>query len=291
MKSEAHKDNWDTVLIAGKDFYKVNYSELIRYKDLLFLFVKRDFISLYKQTILGPLWVIIQPILTTITFTIIFGKIAQIATGENTPQILFYMIGITTWNYFSDCLTKTSETFTTNQHLFGKVYFPRLIVPFSIVITNLIKFGVQFALFLLLYFYYLNFTDFNIIPNLHILLFPVLLFTMAILSLGIGLIISSMTTKYRDLKFLIQFGVQLAMYATPIVYPLNGDGISEKYRFILQLNPMTNIIETFKYAFFGTTEGIFSWIWLTYSILVSFLFLFLGSKIFTRIEKTFIDTI
>ena len=285
------EENWDLVIEANHREASFNLSELKRYKDLILMFVKRDFISLYKQTILGPLWVIIQPVLTTITFTIVFGKIAQIDTGENVPSVLFYMIGITAWNYFSDCVTKTSDTFTTNQNIFGKVYFPRLVVPISIVISNLIKFAVQLLLFLLIYFYFIIIKPVNFYPSIILLMTPVLVLTMASLSLGIGAIISSLTTKYRDLKFLIQFGIQLAMYATPIVYPLNSPGISEKYKFILQLNPMTNIIEGFKVAFFGSSEGVFSWVWMLYSIVISVIILFIGSRIFNKMEKSFVDTI
>jgi lipopolysaccharide transport system permease protein len=284
-------DNWDLVIDTKNSNTTFNLKELIRYKDLILMFVKRDFISLYKQTILGPLWVIIQPVLTTITFTIVFGKIAQIDTGENVPSVLFYMLGVTTWAYFADCVTKTSDTFTTNQNIFGKVYFPRIVVPLSIVISNLIKFGVQFGLFLILYFYFYFFKEPSFQPSTLIFLTPVLLLAMAILSLGVGIIISSLTTKYRDLKFLIQFGIQLAMYATPIVYPLNSPSINDNYRFILQLNPMTNIIEGFKAAFFGYSEGVFSWFWISYSIIISITIMFIGSKIFNKIEKSFVDTI
>lgn len=292
MSNNLEKSNsWNIEINAESKSSSIDLKELAKFKDLIFLFVKRDFISQYKQTILGPLWVIIQPILTTITFTVIFGKIAQISTGEAVPQLLFYMIGVTTWGYFSECVVKTSETFVTNQNIFSKVYFPRLVMPLSIIITNLIRFGVQFILFLLFYFYYLTFTDFSFGPTYLIFLFPFLIIIMAILSLGTGLIISSLTTKYRDLRFLIQFGIQLAMYATPIVYPLNGEGISEKYRFLLQLNPMTNIIEAFKVGFFGLNEGIFSWGWLSYSLLFALIVLFFGSRLFTRIEKSFVDTI
>jgi len=291
VEQNTSKESWDLVIDSKNANTTFNLNELIRYKDLIFMFVKRDFISLYKQTILGPLWVIIQPILTTITFTIVFGKIAQIDTGKNVPSVLFYMLGVTTWAYFADCVTKTSDTFTTNQNIFGKVYFPRIVVPLSIIISNLIKFGVQFGLFLILYFYFYYFTDAAFKPTPLLLLTPILVLIMAMLSLGIGIIISSLTTKYRDLKFLIQFGIQLAMYATPIVYPLNSSGISEKYRFILQLNPMTNIIEAFKTAFFGYSEGVFSWFWVGYSLIFSIIIIIIGSKVFNRIEKSFVDTI
>ncbi len=284
-------NNWTTVVDAKKKNSNIALSEIIRFKDLILLFVKRDFISIYKQTILGPLWIIIQPLLTTITFTIVFGQIAKIETGQNVPQILFYMLGITTWTYFADCVVKTSETFTANQNIFGKVYFPRIIVPLSVIITNLIKFGVQFVLFLAFYFYFFTYSEFNYGVSKLLILFPLLILNLALLGLGTGLIISSLTTKYRDLKFLIQFGIQLMMYATPIVYPLNGDGISDKARFILQLNPMTNIIEAFKVAFFGAGEGVFSWYALSYSTIFAIVTFFIGIRIFGRMEKSFIDTV
>lgn len=283
--------NWTTVIDASKKSPHMALSEILRFKDLIFLFVKRDFISIYKQTILGPLWIIIQPLLTTLTFTIVFGKIAHIETGQNVPQILFYMLGITTWTYFSDCVLQTSETFIKNQNIFGKVYFPRIIVPLSVVITNLIKLGVQFGLFIAFYLYFFPYSEYNYGITWVIFLLPVLILNLALLGLGIGLIISSLTTKYRDLKFLIQFGIQLMMYATPIVYPLNGEGISDKYRFILQLNPMTNIIEAFKVAFFGHNEGIFSWQTIAYSTIFAIVIFILGMRIFSKMEKSFIDTV
>jgi lipopolysaccharide transport system permease protein len=286
-----NKDDWDLVIDSKPKKTSGYFRELIRYKDLILMFVKRDFISLYKQTILGPLWVIIQPILTTITFTIVFGNIAKIDTGAGVPPILFYLIGVTTWTYFSDCVTKTSETFISNQNIFGKVYFPRLVVPLSLVITNLIKFGIQIALFLVIYIFYMLFPvdgqDFNL--NTLLFITPILVLTMATLGLGTGLIITSLTTKYRDLRFLIQFGIQLVMYATPVVYPLNN--LSEKYQFILHLNPMTNIIESFKCGFFGPDYGVFDIFWLAYSIIAAILIFALGIRLFNRVEKTFMDTI
>ncbi len=286
-----HKSNtdWDLIIESKSSKSSFSLNELIKYKDLIFMFVKRDFVSLYKQTILGPLWVIIQPILTTITFTVVFGKIAKIDIGEGLPPVLFYLLGITTWTYFSDCITKTSETFTANQNIFGKVYFPRLTTPLSVVITNLIKLAIQFVLFLGIYFYFILFTDVSIQISWQLALIPILIILMAFLGLGIGLIISSLTTKYRDLKFLITFGVQLAMYATPVVYPLKN--VSEDYRWILQLNPMTNIIEAFKIGFFGTGNGVFSLYYLGYSALITIIIFFFGLHLFSKIEKTFMDTI
>ena len=269
-----------------RQFFDVNLKEIWDYKDLLFLFVKRDFISIYKQTILGPLWFFIQPILTTIIFTIVFGKIAGIST-DGIPQILFYLAGITCWNYFSECLNKTSNTFIENQNIFGKVYFPRIIIPISIVASSLIKFKIQFLLFLLVFFYYLFSENTHINPNLYIFLFPILLLTTSLLSLGVGLIITSLTTKYRDFRFLIQFGVQLWMYATPIIYPLST--LDGKLKTMAILNPMTSIIETFKFGFLG--QGTFNWYYLLYTFIITFLLLFLGIIIFNKTEQNFMDTV
>lgn len=288
--NDQNQVEWDLIIKSKEEQTAFNFAELLRYKDLLVLFVKRDFISLYKQTILGPIWVVIQPILTTITFYIVFTKIAEIGT-TGLPAILFYMLGVTVWTYFSDCVIKTSDTFIVNQNIFGKVYFPRIVVPLSLIITNLIKFGIQFVIFLLLYLVYFFFIEED--PAWSIssygLLFPVLIIIMAALGLGIGLIISSLTTKYRDLRFLIQFGIQLAMYATPIVWPLSI--LDESVQWKLMINPMTSIVETFKVAFFGADFGVFNWGGLGYSFLFAIAVLFLGLKLFTRVEKSFMDTI
>jgi lipopolysaccharide transport system permease protein len=281
-------DKWDLIIEPKRKSGRLDFKELMRYRDLITLFVKRDFISLYKQTILGPIWIILQPVLTTITFAIVFGNIARIETGA--PSLIFYMIGVTAWTYFADCVLKTSETFISNQNLFGKVYFPRLVIPLSIVASSLIKFGFQFLLFLIMYLYYLIFVpDSGLVISWQLILVPLTILIMAIFGMGIGLMISSLTTKYRDLRFLIQFGIQLAMFATPIVYPLNK--VSESYQWILQLNPMTPIIETLKVGFFGPDFGVFNWGYLVISIATSCLFLFLGLRLFNRIEKSFMDTI
>ena len=278
----------EEVISPQKNLFDVKLKEILKYKDLLFLFVRRDFVSVYKQTVLGPLWFVIQPIFTTLVFTVIFGQLASIPT-DGLPQVLFYMCGITCWNYFAECVTKTSNTFVTNSAIFGKVYFPRLILPISIIITNLLKFGIQFLLFIAILIYYL-YNSSNIEPNLYILLLPLLLFIMAALGLGLGIIISSLTTKYRDFQFLISFGIQLFMYATPIVYPLSL--AKEKlgtYSWIATANPMTSIIETMKFAFLG--EGFFSWYNLAYSLIFSLVLLFFGVIVFNRVEKTFMDTV
>jgi len=280
------EENWTLVIDkkSNKSILQILKS-IFNYKDLLFLFVKRDFIAQYKQTLLGPLWFFIQPVLTTITFSVIFGNLAKIST-DGIPNILFYMTGITFWNYFADCVNKTSNTFTLNQGLFGKVYFPRLIVPISIILTNLLKFCIQFFLLIIFWIYYFSISDSISIQNT-ILFFPLLIFSMALLGLGVGMVISSLTTKYRDLSFLVTFGVQLFMYASPIVYPLSIVPI--KYKWIILLNPMTSIIETFKHGFIGA--GVFEPFWLIYSFVISVLLFFIGVKIFNKVEKSFIDTV
>lgn len=276
---------WSLIISPASGWFNINLKELWNYKDLIFLFVWRDFVSLYKQTILGPLWFFIQPVLTTLTFTVIFGNIAQLST-DGLPPVLFYLAGITCWNYFADCLTKTSNTFTANAGIFGKVYFPRLVLPLSIVISNLVKFGLQFLIFLVIYFYFI-FSGQGIYANSAILIFPVLIIMMAGLGLGMGIVISSLTTKYRDLQQLIAFGVQLLMYASPIVYPLTS--VPGKYKWVLLLNPMTSIIEAFKYSFLGA--GIFSPVGLIYSFLFMCGILLAGIVIFSKVEKSFMDTV
>jgi len=278
-------EHFDNIIQPRKNLLDLRLKELIRYYDLLVLFVKRDIVVTYKQTILGPLWFFIQPILTTLVFTVVFGNIAGIST-DGIPQPLFYMSGIVIWNFFADCFMKTSNTFVTNAGLFGKVYFPRIIQPLSVVISNGLKFLIQFGLFLILYAYYLI-KGVPVTPNGYILLFPFLLVLMALLGLGFGLIFSSLTTKYRDLTFLIQFGVQLLMYATPIIYPLSE--IPEKYRFLIWGNPVSHIIETFKYSFLG--QGMFTLAGLLYSTLFTLVILFIGIIIFNKTEKTFMDTV
>jgi len=255
------------------------------YRDLLLLLVRRDFVSFYKQTILGPLWFFIQPLFTTIIYTFIFGNLAGIST-QGIPKPLFYMAGITAWNYFSECLTKTSTVFKDNAGVFGKVYFPRLIMPLSIVISNLIRFAVQMLLFLLMMAYF-GFKGGAFHITSYVLLFPVLVILMALFGLGFGMIISALTTKYRDLVFLVSFGVQLLMYATTVVYPLSA--APEKYRWMIALNPMTPIIETFRLGFLG--EGYFSWSHLGYSAAVTLIIVICGVIIFNKTERNFIDTV
>ena len=238
---------WDMIIQPKRNLLDLRLGELWRYHDLVLLFVRRDFVAVYKQTILGPLWFLIQPLLTTITFTVIFGNIAKLPT-DGLPQFLFYMSGTVIWTYFADCMTNTSNTFVNNANLFGKVYFPRLAVPVAMLISSLITFGIQFALFLVFVgFFALRGTVLH--PNWWILFSPVLIMMMAGLGLGFGIIISSLTTKYRDLRFLVQFGVQLLMYATPVIYPASS--IPARYQMLIQANPMTSIVEAFRYAFLG----------------------------------------
>ncbi len=278
-------ESWSLVIKPKTGLLEINFKELWRYRDLVLLFVRRDFVALYKQTILGPLWFIIQPLLTTITFTIIFNKVANISTN-GIPPMVFYMSGLLMWNYFSTCLTKTSNTFITNANIFGKVYFPRLVVPISDTITNFISFGIQFGLFIVVLIVH-YFLGYRFEPNLHLLLFPVLLLILAGLGLGFGIIFSSLTTKYRDLTFLISFGVQLAMYATPVIYPLSN--IPQQYKSILWFNPMAPVIETFRFGLFGS--GLFDWLHLGYAFVFMLITLFIGIILFNKVEKNFMDVI
>jgi lipopolysaccharide transport system permease protein len=279
------EQDWTLVIRPKTRWFDLHLADLWRYRDLVMLFVRRDFVSFYKQTVLGPLWFIIQPLLTTLTFTLIFGNIAKLST-DGLPKILFYLSGITAWNYFSDCLMKTSETFNANSGLFGKVYFPRLAVPVSIVISNLIKFGIQLGLFLGFYFYFLG-NGAAIRPTRALLLLPLLVLLMAALGLGSGILVSSLTTRYRDLRFLVQFGTQLLMYGTPVIFPLSQ--LPHQYRWIMLANPMTPVIETFRYAFLGT--GTFSWRLLGISAVATSLILAVGVLLFNKVEKTFTDTV
>lgn len=272
-------------ILPNRSLFSVDLKELMRYSDLLMMFVRRDFVATYKQTILGPIWFFIQPIVSSLVFFIVFNQFGKIPT-DGIPPYLFYLAGLTAWNYFSTCLTSTSNVFVGNAGIFGKVYFPRLITPLSIVISNLIKFGIQFLLFLGFYvFYLLNGATFS--PNIYLLTLPGLILLMAGLGLGFGLAISALTTKYRDLTFLLSFGIQLLMYATPVIYPLSQ--IPVKYQFYMKLNPMTGIIETFKTAFFGTSSV--DWFMLGYSFTFMVIMLFVGVLVFNKTEKNFMDTV
>jgi lipopolysaccharide transport system permease protein len=285
MKHEEALKEWDLVIEPQSSLLQLNLKDVWRYRDLLWLLVKRDFVSFYKQTILGPLWFFIQPLFTTIIFTFIFGNLAGLST-DGLPQPLFYMAGITAWNYFADCLTKTSTVFRDNANIFGKVYFPRLIMPLSIVVSNLVRFGVQMLLFFMMIGYY-AYTGANFHLTTAVLLFPILVLLMALLGLGLGLIITALTTKYRDLAFLITFGVQLMMYATTVIYPLSAAPAA--YKWVIELNPMTGIIEAFRYGFLG--EGSLTFQTLGYSIAFTLIALVLGVIIFNKTEKTFVDTV
>ncbi len=283
--SDTNKEHWDIEIEPTTSLFKLNLKDVWRYRDLLWLLVKRDFVSFYKQTILGPLWFFLQPLFTTIIFTFIFSNLAKIST-DGLPQPLFYMAGITAWNYFADCLTKTSTVFKDNASIFGKVYFPRLIMPFSIVVSNLVKFGVQMILFFILLGYY-SLTSENVHLNVYALFFPLLVLEMALLGLGVGMIISALTTKYRDLAFLITFGVQLLMYTTTVAYPLSA--APDQLYTAIAYNPMTPIIETFRYGFLG--QGTFSYLSLFFSFVFTLLVAFSGIIIFNKVERGFVDTV
>ena len=286
------EDNWTTVIKPRNGLFEVNLKEIWDYRDLLTLFVKRTITVQYKQTILGPLWWIIQPALTVIMYMVVFGGIAGIPT-DGIPQSLFYLGGVCMWQYFSECLTKTSNTFVDNAGIFGKVYFPRLVMPLSVVISNLVRFGIQLGLFVIVYIYYVI-VGRAPCPNEYLLLLPLLLVIIAGLSLGFGIIISSLTTKYRDLQVLFSFVVQLWMYATPIVYPLSQVAgkqvLGMDLTTIMCLNPVTPIIETFKYGALGAGQFI-GWGWLAYSFGIMVLFLALGTLIFNKVQKSFMDTV
>ncbi|HIC8756708.1 TPA: ABC transporter permease [Elizabethkingia anophelis] len=282
---ENNKENkWTEIIEPQSSLLSLNLKEVWRYRDLLLLLVKRDFVTYFKQTILGPIWFFVNPILTTLIYTLVFGNIAGISTN-GAPKIAFYLSGVVMWNYFSTSLTQTSTVFTVNAPIFGKVYFPRLIMPLSIVVSNLMQFGIQFLLFLIIVVYY-TFQG-QLHPNIFVLLTPVLIILMAAFALGVGMIFSSMTTKYKDMAMLLTFGVQLFMYATPIVYPLST--INDKYKYLIELNPLTAIIENFRYAFLGS--GSLNIEALGYSCIMIGILLAIGTIIFNRIQKGFMDTI
>lgn len=278
------EQTWTTVIRPKNKLFDLKLKELWQYRDLIVMFVKRDFKTMYKQTILGPLWIIINPILTTLMQVLVFGNIADIST-DGMPQFLFYMAGNTVWLYFSSCLTKTSTTFTANAAVFGKVYFPRLVTPISIVISGLISFGVQFAIFLVTDIYYT--VNGMIHPGLLVLITPLLVIELALLGMGCGIIISALTTKYRDLAVLVTFGVQLWMYGSAIIFPVSS--LPEKWAHLLMLNPVVPIVEAFRYAYTG--HGTFSVKYLGISAIVTLVILFVGIVIFNKVEKTFMDTV
>ncbi|WP_242919081.1 ABC transporter permease [Pontibacter liquoris] len=282
----SEEENWDLVIEPRAHLFDLKLKEVWNYRDLLVLFVKRDFKAQYKQTILGPLWHFIQPIFTTVVFLVVFSNIANIPT-DGIPPILFYLSGITIWNYFASCLTATSNTFVANAGIFGKVYFPRLIIPLATVLSNLVKFGIQFLLLLGLLFYYtLQGYTFHIGGGLLIL--PLLLVLLAGLGLGLGIIISSLTTKYRDFTVLIGFAVQLLMYATPVVYPLSFLA-NKSYRWFINWNPLTPLVEAFRFALFG--QGTFTASAILYSFAFMLVILLIGLLTFSKVERTFMDTV
>lgn len=279
-------EDWDKIIEPRRSLFDLRLGELWKYRDLVMLFVRRDFVAVYKQTILGPIWYLIQPLLTTIIFTFIFGNIANLPT-DGLPQFLFYMSGTVVWSYFADSLNKTSNTFVQNAGLFGKVYFPRLAVPVSILISNLIAFAIQFLFFIMFIFYFVA-QGSDVTPKWNwMAFFPLLVLMMAGLGLGLGLIISSLTTKYRDLRFLVTFGVSLLMYTTPVIYPVSA--VPARFQWIILANPMTPIVETFRYAFLGA--GTVDVGHLLYSLGFMVVAVILGSVIFNRVEQTFMDTV
>lgn len=280
--------DWLYTISSKRKLIDFNFAEIWRYRDLLVLFVKRDVVTVYKQTVLGPLWYLIQPLFTALTFTLIFNKVANIETGT-VPPFLFNLAGISIWNYFNTCLTSTSDTFKSNAAIFGKVYFPRIIVPLSIIISNLMKFGIQLLIFIAFYIYY-YFSGAAIHINSSIVFFPFIVMLMGLLGLGIGMIISSLVTKYRDLKFLVGFGVQLLMYVSAVMYPLALMREKlPKIAWVVEYNPLAYIIETARYMLLGT--GTFRWFGVLYTVAVTLVVLFFGIIIFNRTEKTFIDTV
>ena len=281
------EQGWTTEICPKDNLLSVDFKEIWRYRDLMMLFVKRNIITQYKQTILGPLWYVIQPLMTTIMYMVVFGGIAKIST-DGLPQPLFYLAGISFWQYFSDCLTKTSNTFVNNASIFGKVYFPRLVTPLSDVISNLVRFGIQFGLFLVVYAYYALFTDVQIHTNWYALMFPILVLMLAGLALGFGILFSSMTTKYRDLQLLLGFFVSLWMYATPVIYPLSTIN-NETLRLVMQLNPLTGIVEFFKYGMLGV--GNHEWWMLGYSFGFMVVLLAIGIVVFNKVQISFMDTV
>jgi len=284
MQQEEH---WDLVIKPQNKWYQIDLAAIWKYRDLLMLLVRRDFVSVYKQTILGPLWFFIQPIITSLTFTFIFGDLAKIST-DGMPAILFYMAGITLWTYFADCLNKTSTTFVTNAGVFGKVYFPRLIMPLSVLVSNLIKLGIQVLIFVTIWIYFLGSSD-KIHPQWEFMwMLPVLIFMMAGLGLGFGILISSLTTKYRDLAFLVGFGVQLLMYGSSVIIPVSSI-TNPKIKMWMLLNPLTSIIEAFKYIFLGS--GYYSPMWLAYGFGFMLFIVAVSVLIFNKVEKSFMDTV
>jgi lipopolysaccharide transport system permease protein len=284
-KTEGTSSHWTEIIRPESKLLQLRFKELWKYKDLVMMFVRRDFVANYKQTVLGPIWIFLQPLLTTLTYMLIFGRIAGFSTN-GVPMLAFYLSGVTIWNYFSETLNKTATVFKDNAQMFGKVYFPRLTMPVSIVISNLIRFLIQFGLFIIIWAYYLI-KGSPITPNLYIILVPVIVLMMGMLALGFGMIISALTTKYRDLIYLLTFGIQLLMFATPVIYSL--ETVPPRFRWLILANPMSSIVETFRYAFLGT--GMFNWNYLIYSFITSLVIIFIGTIVFNKVERSFTDTV
>jgi lipopolysaccharide transport system permease protein len=279
------KQVWTEEIKSESSLLSINFVEIWHYRDLLLMLLKRDFITFYKQTILGPLWFFVQPVLTSLIYVVLFGQVAKLST-DDLPQIAFYLSGITIWNYFADVLMKTSSVFQSNASIFGKVYFPRLIMPLSIVFSGLLKFTIQFGLFIVVVLYYTYIKE-SIHPNLWVLMTPFLILLMAAFALGLGMIFSSLTTKYKDLNFLLAFGTQLYMYATPVVYPISA--MPDQYKWIVQANPLTGIFECFRYGYLGS--GHFEPSSLIFSTIFIVILLMIGVVIFNKVEKSFMDTV
>ena len=278
-------DNWDLIITPNRGYFEFHFNEIWNFRDLLLIFIRRDIITQYKQTILGPLWIVIPPILTTLVFTIFFGKIAGIST-DGIPNVLFYMAGIINWNFFSTALTSTSNTLAGNVGIFGKAYFPRIIVPLSTIASSFLRYFIQFGIFLFILTYFSFFKSANFAIQYQLLwVLPMLIFIMAIMGLGFGLLFSASTAKYKDLRFLIGFGVRLMMYASTVIFPLSI--IPEKYKWIILGNPMSSIIESFRYVFFGM--GVLDFKYLGYSFLIALSIFFLGYILFNKVEQKFID--
>lgn len=283
-------EKFTTVIQPKTGWFDLHLKEILQYRDLIFLFVKRNFVAQYKQTVLGPLWAIIQPLLTTVVFTLVFGNIAGLA-ADGVPSFIFYLSGTILWTYFNQCLTQTANTFVANSNTMGKVYFPRLVMPISTVMSNLISLAIQF-MFMIIFLVFYTVTDQGCHPNLYILMTPLIILQLALLSLGCGIIISALTTKYRDLAMLVGFGAQLWMYASPIAYDMNRMAVfapGGKYHTLIMLNPITPIVNLFRYAYLGLGE--MEWLFYGISWVITLIVLFIGIMLFSKVEKTFMDTV
>lgn len=287
MKQEVEStpNTWDIVIQPTRSIFDFGLREIWAYRDLLLLLVRREFVTIYKQTLLGPLWYLIQPVMYTVFLVFVFGEVAELS-ADGMPKPVFYLAGITLWNYFSECAKKSSQAFISNANIFGKVYFPRMILPLSIIISNLMRLGIQYMLFLGVMVYFLA-TDSRMSPNSLILLTPVIFLILTMFGLGVGIILSSLSAKYRDLRFAVEFGIQLLMYTTTVAYPLSM--MEGKTRMFMLANPITSLIEAFRAAYLGA--GVFEWSYLAYSFVASVVLIFVGMLIFNRIEKTFVDTV